>query len=278
MATPAPTGEETEGFALDIDGFSGPFDLLLRLISRHEFDIIELAISTVTDEFIAYVRQLDERGQLEESSQFIGVAATLIDIKVAELLPRGEVVDPEDVALLEARDLLFARLLQYRAFKQAAEWLSTKLGEESGRHSREVPIDLRAFAAVPEVELRLSPDDLAALAIAVLTPKDVPTVGLAHLHAPAVSIREQAGIVVSALRRRGHASFGELIADATARGDVVARFIAILELYRANAVAFEQIEPLGPLDIRWVADSWDDERLASLGQEYDHAPEKEEAS
>lgn len=242
----------------------------MRLISRHEFDIIELSIAAVTDEFIAYVRHLDKHGQLEESSEFIGVAATLLDIKIAELLPRGEVVDPEEVALLEARDLLFARLLQYRAFKQAAAWIADQLSGESGRHAREVALDVRAYASVPEVEITVSLDDFAALAMATLAPKEVPSIGLTHLHAPAVSIREQAGIVVAALRRRGHASFGELIADATIRGEIVARFIALLELYRASAVAFEQIEPLGPLDVRWVADTWDDERLASLGSEYDH--------
>lgn len=265
------SAQRGSGFALDIEGFSGPFDLLLRLIGRHELDIVELSIAAVTDEFIGYVRRLDARGQLEESSEFIGVAATLLDIKVAELLPRGEVVDPEDAALLEARDLLFARLLQYRAFKEAAAWAAARLAGEAWRHAREVPLDLRAYVTVPEIEIPIGPDDLAALALAVLTPREAPVVGLSHLHAPAVSIREQAGLVVSMLRRRGHASFGELIADATGRGEVVARFIAVLELYRAAAVAFEQLEPLGPLDVRWVAHSWDDERLASLGSEYDHA-------
>ncbi len=262
--------QEPVGFALDIDGFSGPFDLLLRLISRHEFDIVELSIATVTDEFIGYVRHLDKLGRLEESSEFIGVAATLLDIKVAQLLPRGEVVDPEDVALLEARDLLFARLLQYRAFKKAAEWIALQLLSESGRHAREVPLDLGAYTTVPEIQIPLSAEDFAALALAALTPKEIPSIGLTHLHAPAVSIREQAALIVSTLRRRGHASFGELIADTTVRGEVVARFIAVLELYRASAVSFDQSEPLGPLDVRWVAQSWDDERLASLGQDYDH--------
>lgn len=272
-----PPAGAASGFALDIEGFSGPFDLLLRLISRHEFDIVELSIAAVTDEFIAYVRELDERGKLEESSEFIGMAATLLDIKVAELLPRGEVVDPEDAALLEARDMLFARLLQYRAFKQAAGWILGRLGAEAGRHPREVPLDLRAYQVVPEVEIPLSPADLAALALAALRPKDIPMVGLSHLHAPAVSIREQASIIVSILRRRGSASFSELISDATVRGEIVARFIAVLELYRGGAIAFEQLEPLGPLDIRWTAESWDDERLASLGHEYDRVSTEEGA-
>ncbi|HHW50738.1 MAG TPA: segregation/condensation protein A [Pseudoclavibacter sp.] len=261
-------------FALDLAGFSGPFDLLLRLIARHELDLVEISLSRVTDEFISYVQALDEQGRLEESSEFIGVAATLLDMKIAELLPRGEVVDPEDVALLEARDLLFARLLQYRAFKQVAQWFHERIQAEQGRHTRDVPLDVKRYQVVPDVRIPLSVADFAALAVIALTPREAPVIGFAHLHAPAVSVREQAALVVSTLRQRGSASFSEIVADTRVRGEVVARFVAVLELYRVAAVAFEQLEPLGALTIRWVAQSWDDEQLSALGADYDHADER----
>ncbi len=235
---------------------------------------MEISLSRVTDEFISYVQALDEQGRLEESSEFIGVAATLLDMKIAELLPRGEVVDPEDVALLEARDLLFARLLQYRAFKQVAQWFHERIQAEQGRHTRDVPLDVKRYQVVPDVRIPLSVADFAALAVIALTPREAPVIGFAHLHAPAVSVREQAALVVSTLRQRGSASFSEIVADTRVRGEVVARFVAVLELYRVAAVAFEQLEPLGALTIRWVAQSWDDEQLSALGADYDHADER----
>lgn len=275
----APTGTDPVagggGFSLDVEGFSGPFDLLLRLLARRELDVVALSLSAVTDEFISYVQGLDGRGQLEKSSEFIWVAATLLDIKIAELLPRGEVVDPEDVAALEARDLLFARLLQYRAFKEVSAWFSRRLTDEARRHARTVAVDVRHYIPTPQVRLGVDPGGFAAIALAALTPRPEPEIGLAHLHSPRVSIREQAGIVVARLRRRGQASFGDLVADAATRAEVVARFLAVLELYRSRAVAFEQVAPLGALEVRWVAETWDDDRLAALGAEYDREGHEE---
>ena len=259
---------DTGGFSVNLGNFSGPFDLLLSLIAKHELDVTEIALSAVTDEFIAYLRGLDGPEELDEASEFLVVAATLLDLKVAGLLPQGELVDAESVALLEARDLLFARLLQYRAFKEVSAWFTAGFEAESVRHARQVRLEEKFRESTPELVWTLTAEDFAALAALAMVPRELPTVGLAHLHAPLVSIREQAAIVVAALRRGGPVTFRELVAGAHRRGVVVARFLAVLELYRADAVAFEQVEPLGELSIRWTAEHWSDASLATLGAEY----------
>ncbi|GAA3206963.1 segregation and condensation protein A [Microbacterium terregens] len=268
-STSPATGIATEGFRVTLGVFDGPFDLLLTLISKHELDITEVSLSRVTDEFISYLRGLDPDEEMEQASEFLVVAATLLDMKVAGLLPQGELVDAESVALLEARDLLFARLLQYRAFKEVSGWFAGRLQAEDRRHTRAVRLDERFRRAVPELVWMLTPDDFAALAILALSPKEIPHVGLDHLHAPLVSIREQAAIVVALLRNAGTLSFRELVAGATQPGVVVARFLSVLELYRHGAMSFEQLEPLGELTLRWTAERWSDENLASLGADYD---------
>ncbi|WP_370582354.1 ScpA family protein [Plantibacter sp. VKM Ac-2880] len=269
--TEAPSVEPaaTPSFRVSFDGFEGPFDLLLSLIGKHELDITEVSLSRVTDEFIAYLRTLEADDELDQASEFLVVAATLLDLKIAGLLPQGELVDAEDVALLEARDLLFARLLQYRAFKQASAWFAERLERESARHARSVRLEERYRRQTPELVWTLTAQDFAALATLAFTPRELPTVGLDHLHAPLVSIREQAAHVVAILRSGGSHTFRELVAGAEMKGVVIARFIAVLELYRHAALSFEQIEPLGELTLRWTAETWDDDSLANLGADYD---------
>ncbi|MDR6612534.1 ScpA family protein [Leifsonia sp. 1010] len=261
--------EESSGFRVSLGDFEGPFDLLLSLITKHELDITEISLSRVTDEFIAYLRQLDTDESLDEASEFLLVAATLLDLKVAGLLPQGELVDAEDVALLEARDLLFARLLQYRAFKEASAWFAQRLEAEGARHARLVRLEDKFRQRAPELVWTLSLDDFAALATLAMTPREVPVVGLDHLHAPLVSIREQAAVVVGMLRHGEPMSFRQLVAGAEQKGVVVARFLAVLELYRRAAIAFEQLEPLGELTLRWTAEHWSEENLSNLGADYD---------
>lgn len=263
------TGAAEPGFRVSLDVFDGPFDLLLTLLSKHELDITEVSLSLVTAEFIAYLRELGPREELDQASEFLVVAATLLDMKVAGLLPQGELVDAESVALLEARDLLFARLLQYRAFKEVSAWFARCLQREDRRHSRTVRLDEKYRKAVPELVWTLTADDFAALALLAMTPKDIPHVGLDHLHAPLVSIREQAAVVVTLLRDAGTLSFRELIAGVSQPGVVIARFLSVLELYRHAALSFEQLEPLGELTLRWTAQRWSDESLATLGADYD---------
>ena len=266
----APEASSPEpGFRVSLAGFDGPFDLLLTLLGRHELDITEISLSKVTDEFISYLKGLDAEEELEQASEFLVVAATLLDMKVAGLLPQGELVDAESVALLEARDLLFARLLLYRAFKEVSAWFERNLRREDRRHVRAVRLDEKYRNAVPELVWTLSKDDFAAIALMAFTPKEIPHVGLDHLHAPLVSIREQAAVVVTLLRAAGTLSFRELVAGTTQTGVVVARFLAVLELYRHAALSFEQLEPLGELTLRWTAERWSDENLATLGADYD---------
>ncbi|WP_314854351.1 ScpA family protein [uncultured Microbacterium sp.] len=266
---PAAPAERAEGFRVSLAGFDGPFDLLLTLLGNHELDITEISLSRVTDEFIAYLKGLDADEELEQASEFLVVAATLLDMKVAGLLPQGELVDAESVALLEARDLLFARLLQYRAFKEVSAWFERSLRREDRRHVRAVRLDEKYRRAVPELVWTLSKEDFAAIALLAFTPKEIPHVGLDHLHAPLVSIREQAAVVVTLLRAAGSLSFRELVAGSVQPGIVVARFLAVLELYRHAALSFEQLEPLGELTLRWTAERWSEENLASLGADYD---------
>ena len=259
------------GFTVTLGNFDGPFDLLLSLIAKHELDITDVSLSLVTDEFIAYLAESERDGtyDLDQASEFLVVAATLLDLKIASLLPQGEVVDAEGIAMLEARDLLFARLLQYRAFKLASEWFGERISAEQGRHPRQVALDAKYRELAPEIEWQTSVDDFAAIALLAFTPREIPIVGLDHLHAPLVSIREQAAIVVSMLRTAGRKTFREMIMGVAERGVIVARFLAILELYRTSAVGFEQAEPLGELHIRWVRADWSDDELAMLGTDYD---------
>jgi len=268
---------DSGAFSVSLGNFDGPFDLLLSLIAKHEMDITEISLSVVTGEFIAYLRLLDTSTmlsagttkELDQASEFLVVAATLLDLKVAGLLPQGELVDAEDVALFEARDLLFARLLQYRAFKEATKWFSGHFDTESSRHYRSVRLEEKYRQQTPELVWTLTPQDFAALAALAMAPREIPTVGLDHVHAPLVSIREQASHVVSMLRGLGTMTFRELIAGADLKGVVIARFLAVLELYRHAAIAFEQLEPLGELSIRWTAEHWSEDSLANLGADYD---------
>ena len=267
---PSPSAAEKPAFSVALGVFEGPFDLLLKLITRHELDITEISLSQVTDEFISYLRGLDATEELDQATEFLVVAATLLDLKVAGLLPQGELVDAEDVALLEARDLLFARLLQYRAFKQSAEWFTNQLDIETRRHVRSVRLEEKYRQQTPELVWTLSLVDFAALATVALTRRETPLVPLDHLHAPLVSIREQAAYVVALLKPGQPISFRVVIAGADSQGVIVARFLAVLELYRHGALSFDQLEPLGELTLHWSAVAWTDESLVSLGADYDH--------
>ena len=251
----APRG--TGAFQVHLDVFDGPFDLLLGLISKHKLDITEVALSQVTDEFIAYIRQRSGGWDLDQVSYFLLVAATLLDLKAARLLPSGEVEDEEDLALLEARDLLFARLLQYRAYKEVAAVFAGRMAAAARRFPRRVPLEPRFAELLPEVLFAIGPQEFAALAARALTPKAPPVVSVEHIHAAFVSIREQAVHIAGRLRTLGRASFRQLSVSLRPAGaggnyEVVASFLALLELYREDVVAFEQVSPLGELYVTWT--------------------------
>lgn len=256
------------GFRVSLSNFDGPFDLLLSLIGKRELDITDVALAAVTDEFVEYLKDLDGPEELEAASEFVVVAATLLDMKIVSLLPQGEFVDAEDVALLEARDLLFARLLQYRAFKEVSAWFSEGFERESKRHPRKVPLEARYHQHTPPLQWTTTLDDFHALALLALAPREIPVVGLEHLHAPLVSIREQAAHVIALLKGKGPVSFRSLITGVLEKGVVVARFLAVLELYREAAITFHQLEPLGELTLQWVADDFHEDALEHLGDEW----------
>ncbi|HMH93405.1 MAG TPA: segregation/condensation protein A [Streptosporangiaceae bacterium] len=238
-------------FQVHLDVFEGPFDLLLALISKHKLDITEIALSSVTDEFIAHIRALADAFDLDQASYFLVVAATLLDLKAARLLPAGEVDDEEDLALLEARDLLFARLLQYRAYKEVAAVLAGKMAVQGRRFARRVAMEPQFASLLPEVLLGLGPGQFAAIAAQVLAPRRPPTVSTAHLHIPRTSVREQAEILTVRLRDLRRATFRQLTADCAGTFEVVARFLAVLELFRDSRITLDQVVPLGDLYISW---------------------------
>ena len=267
------TDPPDRAFRVRLENFEGPFDLLLQLISRHKMDVTEVALSRVTDEFLDHLKAHGKDWDLDQTSQFIVVAATLLDLKAARLIPSGEVDDPEDLALLEARDLLFARLLQYRAFKQVAAFLASTLDRQGRQYPRQVGLEPRFARLLPEVTLSISPAGFAALAAKALAPKQANVISLAHLHAPAVSVREQAGLLVARLRRARASTFRALTGDSPNMHTTVARFLALLELFREGAVGFEQLTPLGELTVRWIGT--DDGELA-ISDEFDEAASSEQ--
>jgi segregation and condensation protein A len=266
--------EPVEGFAVHLDNFEGPFDLLLQLISRHQMDIGDVALSRVTDEFIAHLKSLGSDWELDATTSFLVIASTLLDLKVVRLLPSAELEDEGDLALLEARDLLFARLMQYRAFKQAAALIAARMEAESARVPRSVSLDDRFASLLPDVLITLGPDEFALLAARALAPREQPVMALDHLHAPHVSVREEANTIVDRLRRVRSASFRSLTADSPDTLTTVARFLALLELFREGAVAFEQVTPLGELSVRWTGP---DDGEIEVVDEYDESRSPTEA-
>lgn len=275
MTAPAEAAEEsfevsseraTEGFSVKVGDFEGPFDLLLSLISKHKLEVTELALHEVTDEFISYIKGKGGLWDLDETSSFLVVAATLLDLKAARLLPSGEVEDEEDLALLEARDLLFARLLQYRAYKEVAAIFADQMEAAGKRLPRTVSLEPQFAALLPEVLIGLGPDQFAALAAVALAPKEEAHVGTSHLHIPKVSVREQATVIVNRLRKSRTSTFRALVSDADSILVVVGRFLALLELYREHVVVFDQLAPLGDLTIRWTGS---DEGEVDVTDEFD---------
>ena len=270
MSSPAPQESPQIGFQVRLTNFEGPFDLLLQLIFAHRMDVTEVALHRVTDDFIAYTRDIGRQLELDETTAFLVIAATLLDLKAARLLPAGEVHDEEDLALLEVRDLLFARLLQYRAFKHVAVMFAELEAAALRSYPRAVSLEDRFADLLPEVMLGVDADSFAQIAAAAFTPRPVPTVGMDHLHVQGVSVPEQARRLLSMLEERGMgtwASFSDLVADCGATIEIVGRFMALLELFRAHAVLFDQPEPLGVLQVSWTGDRPTSEYLAAAVEE-----------
>jgi len=268
-----PVQTPSEGFTVRLTNFEGPFDLLLQLIGKHKLDVTEVALHKVTDEFIVYIRAMGDAWNLDEASEFLLVAATLLDLKAARLLPAAEVEDEEDLALLEARDLLFARLLQYKAFKEAAAHILDMERIAARRYPRAVSLEQRFAQALPDLVLGIGPERLAALAAKAMTPRHAPVVSVDHVHMVRVSVREHAAILRDKLVRAGTATFRALCADCQSTLEVVARFLALLELYREGLVGFDQVQALGELTVRWTGV---EATVEIEVEEYEGAPEAAE--
>src|SRR3954447_24296187 len=261
-------------FEVHLDVFSGPFDLLLGLISKHKLDITEVALAKVTDEFVAHIKAAqaaESDWDLGQASEFLLIAATLLDLKASRLLPQSGPQDDEDLALIEARDLLFARLLQYRAYKEIASTFRERMATAGRITPRQAGLEPEFARLLPELVIAVTPEQFARIAARAMTPKIAPTVGLEHLHAPQVSVREQAAIIVERLRHRAQVSFRSLVADADSTLVIVARFLALLELFKEAAIAFEQAEALGELDIRWTGADAGDVAIDDEFDEFDDA-------
>lgn len=257
------------GFHVRLENFDGPFDLLLQLIAKHKMDVTEVALATVTDEFIGYIRKLELEGEgwdLEKATEFLVVAATLLDLKAARLLPSGEIDDESDLALLEARDLLFARLLQYRAFKQIATLLEEKIVEAERSYPRTVSLEPHLADLLPEVVLGVSPDRFAALAERALSPRDELTFSTAHLHLPLVSVAEEGLRLIVKMKRLKIMTFRAIAADAPSHLVVIARFLALLELFREGVIRFQQVVALGDLTVEWIGD---ESSMVTVSDEFD---------
>jgi segregation and condensation protein A len=260
-------------FRVHLSNFEGPFDLLLQLISQHQLDVTEVALHTVTDDFIAYTRSMGADWSLDETTEFLVIAATLLDLKAARLLPSADVESEEDLAILEARDLLFARLMQYRAYKQVAALFGELEAGALRRYPRSVALEEKFVGLLPEVLLGVDPDKFADIAMSVFKPKPPPTVSLAHLHMGRVSVREHAAVLRLRLAELGEATFSDLVSDCDHTIEIVARFLALLELYREATVQFEQAEALTELHVRWTGGSLE---AASVAAEQDLASADEE--
>ena len=265
----------TGKFQVHLEEFDGPFDLLLGLIARHKLEVTELALSQVTDEFLSYIRAQGIDWSLDEASSFLVIAATLLDLKTARLLPSGEVEDEEDIALLEVRDILFARLLQYRAYKQVSGVFRDIMESTPKRYPRQAGLEPRLANLLPEVVIGLSPVAFATLAVKALLPKQIQEVGTEHLHAPLVSVKEQALFLIDQLKKHQNLTFQVLIQDCETIGHVVARFLALLELFKEQLVMFEQLEPMGPLHLRYIGTH--DQEL-NLITEFDEVIKNEDAN
>jgi segregation and condensation protein A len=261
------------GFHVRLENFDGPFDLLLQLIAKHKMDVTEVALATVTDEFIGYIRNLEREGQgwdLEKATEFLVVAATLLDLKAARLLPSGEIDDEADLALLEARDLLFARLLQYRAFKQIASLLEEKIVDAERSFPRVVSLEPHLAELLPEVVLGLSPDRFAALAERALSPREELNFSTSHLHLPLVSVAEEGQKMIPRIKASQIVTFRTIAADAPSHLVVIARFLALLELFREGVIRFQQLIALGDLTIEWIGD---ERATVYISDEFDRAVE-----
>lgn len=238
-------------YQVSLSSFEGPFDLLLHLIARHRVDVHAIPIGEITDEYLAVLRVADTV-DLEVATEFLVVAATLVELKAARLLPDTDDPDLDELAL-ETRDLLYARLLEYRTFKRAAAWLDERIEAGVGSWPRLAALEERFARLRPEVTVPVDAPGLAALAARAFANAPPPEPDLSHVQPVRMTVREAAGLVLDGLRRAGgSATFGQLTVRFRTRVEVVVVFLALLELYRADLVDLDQAERFGELEVTWL--------------------------
>ena len=251
-------GISASRFSVDLEVYSGPFDALLSMIANKKLELTEVSLSAITEEFLVYVRRLDFTENMDEASAFLDVASILVEAKSAALLPSnasGE-RDEQSMEALRERDLLFARLVQYRAYKEAAADFRARLAANSGRFPHPGVVDESVSAMLPELVWTLGAEELAALAAQVFVNAPVDEVSVHQLHVPLVDLQAQSKLVRARLRGLGEGksiTFAELTADAKQSIEIVARFLAILAFFKQGVVQFKQSGPYAPLHVRWVS-------------------------
>ncbi|MDB6566710.1 segregation and condensation protein A [Bifidobacterium longum] len=250
----------TSGFRVNLEVYSGPFDALLGMIANNKLELTEVSLSSITEEFLTYVRGLDFTKNMDEASAFLDIASILVEAKSVAILPGGEDSqhDEQSLEALRERDLLFARLLQYRAYKQAAGDFRARIAANSGRFPHPAAMDEGIAAMLPELVWTLTPLELAQLAAQVIANAPASEVSIHQLHVPLVDLRAQSLVVrdrlIAALESKGDQSisFSELTRDCTSRIEVVARFMAVLVFFKQGVLQYQQDGPFAELHLRWV--------------------------
>lgn len=251
----------TSGFRVNLEVYSGPFDALLGMIANNKLELTEVSLSSITKEFLTYVRGLDFTKNMDEASAFLDIASILVEAKSVAILPGGEdnQYDEQSLEALRERDLLFARLLQYRAYKQAAGDFRARIAANSGRFPHPAAMDEGIAAMLPELVWTLTPLELAQLAAQVIANAPASEVSIHQLHVPLVDLRAQSLVVrdrlIAALESKGDQSmsFSELTRDCTSRIEVVARFMAVLVFFKQGVLQYQQDGPFAELHLRWVS-------------------------
>ncbi len=250
----------TSGFQVNLEVYSGPFDALLGMIANNKLELTEVSLSSITEEFLTYVRGLDFTKNMDEASAFLDIASILVEAKSVAILPGGEdnQYDEQSLEALRERDLLFARLLQYRAYKQAAGDFRARIAANAGRFPHPAAMDEGIAAMLPELVWTLTPLELAQLAAQVIANAPASEVSIHQLHVPLVDLRAQSLVVrdrlIAALESKGDQSmsFSELTRDCTSRIEVVARFMAVLVFFKQGVLQYQQDGPFAELHLRWV--------------------------
>lgn len=250
----------TSGFRVNLEVYSGPFDALLGMIANNKLELTEVSLSSITEEFLTYVRGLDFTKNMDEASAFLDIASILVEAKSVAILPGGEDSqhDEQSLEALRERDLLFARLLQYRAYKQAVGDFRARIAANAGRFPHPAAMDEGIAAMLPELVWTLTPLELAQLAAQVIANAPASEVSIHQLHVPLVDLRAQSLVVrdrlIAALESKGDQSisFSELTRDCTSRIEVVARFMAVLVFFKQGVLQYQQDGPFAELHLRWV--------------------------